>query len=391
MNLIEQLSTLQPNMVRWRHKIHQYPETAYEETRTADLVARELEQMGLEVHRGLAETGVVGVLSAGRGNRAIGLRADLDALNLQELNHFEHRSLHDGKMHACGHDGHTAMLLGAAKHLSTDPSFDGTVFFIFQPAEEGGHGAKRMIDEGLFDAFPCESVFGMHNMPGFEAGTFAVRKGPLMASADTAHVTVQGVGGHGAFPHLCRDPVLAAARIVDAWNTIVSRRVDPLDSAVISVTQFKASAAINVIPDSVTLGATVRCLRNETRDLLESALGETARGIASGCGVDAEYQYVRGDIATVNHDEQTDTCSQVATNLVGPERVFTNIDPLMGSEDFGWMLHEQPGCYLFLGNGMGETGGCMVHNPHYDFNDDILNIGAAYWVELARTVLPISR
>ena len=247
------------------------------------------------------------------------------------------------------------------------------------------------MDEGLFDAFPCESVFGMHNMPGVEAGTFAVRKGPLMASANTAHVTVQGVGGHGAFPHLCRDPVLAAARIVDAWNTIVSRRVDPLDSAVISVTQFKASAAINVIPDSVTLGATVRCLRNETRDLLESALGETARGIASGCGVDAEYQYVRGDIATVNHDEQTDICSQVAANLVGPERVFTNIDPLMGSEDFGWMLHERPGCYLFLGNGIGETGGCMVHNPHYDFNDDILNIGAAYWVELARTVLPISR
>ena len=391
MNLIEQLSTLQPNMVHWRHEIHQHPETAYEETRTADLVARELEKMGLEVHRGLAETGVVGVLSAGRGNRAIGLRADLDALNLQELNHFEHHSLHDGKMHACGHDRHTAMLLGAAKHLSTDPSFDGTVVFIFQPAEEGGHGAKRMMDEGLFDAFPCESVFGMHNMPGVEAGTFAVRKGPLMASANTAHVTVQGVGGHGAFPHLCRDPVLAAARIVDAWNTIVSRRVDPLDSAVISVTQFKASAAINVIPDSVTLGATVRYLKNETRDLLESALGETARGIASGCGVDTEYQYVRGDIATVNHDEQTDICSQVAASLVGPERVFTNIDPLMGSEDFGWMLHERPGCYLFLGNGIGETGGCMVHNPHYDFNDDILNIGAAYWVELAQTVLPISR
>ena len=391
MNLIKQLSTLQPNMVRWRHELHKYPETAYEETRTADLVAKELEQMGLEVHRGLAETGVVGVLSAGRGNRAIGLRADLDALNLQELNHFDHRSLHDGKMLACGNDGHTAMLLGAAKHLSTDPGFDGTVFFIFQPAEEGGHGAKRMMDEGLFDTFPCESVFGMHNMPGFEAGTFAVRKGPLMASADSAHVTVQGVGGHGAFPHLCRDPVLAAARIVDAWNTIVSRRVDPLDSAVISVTQFQASAAINVIPDSVTLGATVRCLRSETRDLLEDALGETAQGIARGCGVDAEYQYIRGDIATVNHDEPTDICSQVAANLVGHERVLTNIDPLMGSEDFGWMLHERPGCYLFLGNGIGDTGGCMVHNPHYDFNDDILNIGAAYWVELARTLLPASR
>lgn len=387
--LLEDLAQLRADMVGWRHDIHQHPETAYEEQRTADIVAAELQRAGLDVHRGLATTGVVGVLRAGTANRAIGLRADMDALNLQELNEFDHRSQTDGKMHACGHDGHTAMLLGAAKHMARSPNFDGTVYFIFQPAEEGGHGAKTMIDDGLFEQFPCESVFGMHNMPGFDVGTFALRKGPILAAMDAAYVTVHGVGGHAAFPHLARDPVLTGARIVDAWNTLVSRRVSPLDSAVVSVTQFAGSNAVNVIPDTVTLGASVRTLSASTRDLLEKTLGELATNIAQAHDMSVTYRYERGDVATVNHPEESDICADVAAQLVGPENVNTEIAPMMGSEDFGWMLDAKPGCYLFIGNGRDTDGGCMVHNPHYDFNDDILVLGAAYWVELARTLLPV--
>ncbi len=389
MHLIEELERLAPDMTRWRRDIHQHPETAYEEHRTAELVASELERFGIDVHRGLGTTGLVGVLRAGQANRAIGLRADMDALNLSELNEFEYASVHDGKMHACGHDGHTAMLLGAAKHLASDPGFDGTVYFIFQPAEEGGHGAKAMIDDGLFDRFPCESVFGLHNMPGYEAGTFAVRKGPILASADVARVTVHGIGGHGAFPHLARDPVLTGARIVEGWNSVVSRRLNPLDSAVVSVTQFQASEAINVIPDSVHIGATVRALTEDTRVLLDNTLGELAANIAAAHGMSADYRYERGDVATVNHEEETDLCAQVAAKLVGADQVNDRIAPMMGSEDFGWMLERRPGCYIFIGNGLGNDGGCMVHNPHYDFNDAILPLGAAYWVELARTLLPV--
>ncbi|MCH9672957.1 MAG: amidohydrolase [Gammaproteobacteria bacterium] len=388
MNLVDELSAYRDDMARWRHDIHQHPETAYEEARTADLVARELETFGMDIVRGLGKTGVVATLRKGQANRAIALRADMDALNLQELNEFDYRSVNDGKMHACGHDGHTAMLLGAAKYLAEEGGFDGTVYFIFQPAEEGGHGAKAMIEDGLFTQFPCEQVFGMHNMPGFEANTFAVRKGPLMAAADVARVTLRGVGGHGAFPHLTRDPVIAGARLVEAWNGVVSRRVNPLESAVVSVTQFKASDAVNVIPDTVTIAASVRSLTTATRRILDEALGEAAHGVAAAHGMTADYEFELGDCATVNSDEETDLCAQVAAKLVGPERVQTNIAPLMGSEDFGWMLAEKPGCYLFLGNGIGQTGGCMVHNPHYDFNDDILVTGAAYWVELARAALP---
>jgi len=386
---ISDLAPLESDMIRWRRDIHRHPETAYEERRTAEIVGAELEGAGIEVHRGIGETGLVGVLRAGSANRAIGLRADLDALNLSELNDFQHRSVHDGKMHACGHDGHTAMLLGAARHLAADPGFDGTVYFIFQPAEEGGHGAKRMIDDGLFARFPCESVYGMHNMPGIEAGTFAVRKGPILASADAAYATLRGVGGHGAFPHLARDPVLAGARLVEAWNTVVSRRVNPLDSAVVSVTQFRASQAVNVIPDSVTIGATVRALSAGTRDLLDANLRELAQGVAAGHGMEVDYRYERGDVATVNHPEETDVCANVAAALVGADRVATGIAQMMGSEDFGWMLEQVPGCYIFIGNGLGEAGGCMVHNPHYDFNDEILKVGAAYWVALARVLLPL--
>jgi amidohydrolase len=386
--LVDELNALAPQMARWRHDIHQHPETAYEENRTAELVANALESFGIEIHRGLAQTGVVGILRAGSANRAIGLRADMDALNLQELNDVEYRSVNEGKMHACGHDGHTAMLLGAAKHLAANTGFDGTIYFIFQPAEEGAHGAKRMIEDGLFDRFPCQTVYGLHNMPGYETGTFAMRTGPILAAADAAYVTVNGVGGHGAFPHLSRDPVLTGARIVEAWNSIVARRVGPLDAAVVSVTQFNASKAVNVIPDSVDIGATVRTLDAKIQALLETELGELATNIAAAHGMSADYRFVRGDVATVNHREETDICAQVAANVVGADNVTTSIAPLMGSEDFGWILAERPGCYVFLGNGTGHSGGCMVHNPHYDFNDEILSTGAAYWVELARTVLP---
>jgi hippurate hydrolase len=245
-----------------------------------------------------------------------------------------------------------------------------------------------MIEDGLFDRFPCQTVYGLHNMPGYETGTFAMRTGPILAAADAAYVTVNGVGGHGAFPHLSRDPVLTGARIVEAWNSIVARRVGPLDAAVVSVTQFNASKAVNVIPDSVDIGATVRTLDAKIQALLETELGELATNIAAAHGMSADYRFVRGDVATVNHREETDICAQVAANVVGADNVTTSIAPLMGSEDFGWMLAERPGCYVFLGNGTGHSGGCMVHNPHYDFNDEILSTGAAYWVELARTVLP---
>ena len=388
MDLVKRLNPYSEQMIRWRRDIHRHPETAYEENRTADLVAHELTSLGIEIHRGLGTTGVVGMLRKGQANRAIGLRADMDALNLQELNGFEHCSVHDGKMHACGHDGHTAMLLGAAQYLVQEGGFDGTVYFIFQPAEEGGHGAKRMMEEGLFTRFPCDQVFGMHNMPGFEAGSFAVRKGPIMAAADVARVSLNGVGGHGAFPHLTRDPVIACARLIEAWNGVVSRRINPLESAVVSVTQVKASGAINVIPDTVTIGATVRSLTERTRQLLEEALGEAAHGIAVAHGMEADYVFEKGDCSTINTDEETDFCAQVAAKVVGPERVRTDIPPMMGSEDFGWMLAEKPGCYLFIGNGTEELGGCMVHNPHYDFNDNILATGAGYWVELVREALP---
>jgi hippurate hydrolase len=387
--IVEAVSPLREEMTRWRRDIHRHPETAYEEHRTAKIVSEALRSFGMEVTESIGGTGVVGQLTRGRANRAIGLRADMDALNLQELNDFAHRSVNDGKMHACGHDGHTAMLLGAAKHLSEDAQFEGTVYFIFQPAEEGGHGAKGMIDDGLFDRFPCETVFGMHNMPGYPVGTFAVRNGPILAAVDEAHAVIHGTGGHGAFPHLTKDPVLAAAKLVEAWNTIVSRRVSPLDNAVVSVTQIQGSDAINVIPDSVAIGATVRTLRKDTREQIKAWLESSAKGIAMAQDVEVSFEFVPGDVATVNSAEETDICVEVAKDLVGSEHVMANIAPMMGSEDFGWMLEEKPGCYIFIGNGVGEMGGCMVHNPHYDFNDEILALGAGYWISLTRTLLPI--
>ncbi|MCG8695703.1 MAG: M20 family metallopeptidase [Minwuiales bacterium] len=388
MPIVNRISAFHQEMTDWRHDLHRHPETAFEEFRTSDFVAEKLEQFGIEVHRGLAKTGVVGTLKAGAGNRAIGLRADMDALHITELNDFDHRSVNDGKMHACGHDGHTTMLLGAAKYLSESPDFDGTVHFIFQPAEENEAGGRVMVQDGLFELFPVEAVFGMHNMPGIETGKIAARVGPQMASADFFHLKVKGVGGHGAMPHLAADPVVVAAEIVGAWQSIVSRRADPIESAVISVTMIHGGDTTNVIPEQVELQGTARAFRPEMQVLIEESMRRIAEGICGAHGLVGEFIYERRYPPTINTGDETKVAMAAAANVVGQDNVDPNVTPVMGSEDFGWMLMEKPGCYVFVGNGTGETGGCMVHNPNYDFNDEILPVGASYWVELVRTVLP---
>ena len=387
MNIRPEILARQGELSTIRRDIHRHPETAFEEVRTAAIVAERLEAAGIEVHTGLATTGVVGTLRAGSGNRAIGLRADMDALNLTEHNDFDHRSVHDGKMHGCGHDGHTTMLLGAAEHLAADPSFDGTVHFIFQPAEEAIGGAQRMIEEGLFERFPVDSVYGMHNMPGIAVGKMAVTPGPAMACADGVKITVRGVGGHAGFPHRAADPVLAAASIIVGMQSIVARTVDPLDSAVISFTMMAAGEASNIIPETATLTGNVRAFSGAMRDHIEASITRVAGGIAKAHGTTAEVDYVRGYPATVNHPEESEIAARAAAATVGPENVLHDFPPMMGAEDFSCMLEAVPGCYCFIGNGEGDAHP-MCHSPDYDFNDDILAAGASYWVNLVETVLP---
>ncbi|MEJ5210211.1 MAG: M20 aminoacylase family protein [Burkholderiales bacterium] len=371
-----------PRLVALRHELHAHPELAFEEHRTADLVVRVLEKAGIEVHRGLAGTGVVGVLRAGRSPRAIGLRADMDALPIEEENTFPHRSRHPGRMHACGHDGHTAMLLAAAEYLAATREFDGTVYFIFQPAEEGEGGARAMIEDGLFTRFPMDAVFGLHNWPGLPVGQIAVHSGPVMASTDQFDIILRGHGAHAAMPHQGRDPVLAGAALVQALQGLISRECAPLDAAVLSVTRFHAGEAYNVIPPQAVLGGTVRTLRPEVQAQLEAAIERMATGIAQAHGMQAQVDYRRGYPATVNSLREAAFCRQVAAEVVGEAQVRTDLPPSMGAEDFAYMLRERPGCYVWLGNGPGE-GGCTLHNPRYDFNDAALPIGAAYWVRLA--------
>lgn len=371
-----------PRLVALRHELHAHPELAFEEHRTADLVVRVLEKAGIEVHRGLAGTGVVGVLRAGRSPRAIGLRADMDALPIEEENTFPHRSRHPGRMHACGHDGHTAMLLAAAEYLAATREFDGTVYFIFQPAEEGEGGARAMIEDGLFTRFPMDAVFGLHNWPGLPVGQIAVHRGPVMASTDQFDIILRGHGAHAAMPHQGRDPVLAGAALVQALQGLISRECAPLDAAVLSVTRFHAGEAYNVIPPQAVLGGTVRTLRPEVQAQLEAAIERMATGIAQAHGMQAQVDYRQGYPATVNSLREAEFCRQVAAEVVGEAQVRTDLPPSMGAEDFAYMLRERPGCYVWLGNGPGE-GGCTLHNPRYDFNDAALPIGAAYWVRLA--------
>ena len=386
MSAITRIKENQSRLTTLRRDIHAHPETAFEEQRTSDLVAEFLTAVGVEVHRGLAGTGVVGVLRAGKSARAIGLRADMDALPIHEKNQFPHRSRFDGRMHACGHDGHTTMLLGAAEHLAATRNFDGTVVFIFQPAEEGEGGARVMIEQGLFERFPMQSVFGMHNWPGLPAGQFAIMPGPMMASTDQIEITVRGHGAHAAMPHQGADPVVAGSALVQALQSIVSRTLDPLDSAVVSITRFHAGEAYNVIPDHAVLGGTARAFRPEVQNHIEAAIERICNGIATTYGVQVNLDYRRGYPATINSADETEVCRKVAAELVGAKNVRADLRPSMGAEDFAFMLQAKPGCYVWLGNGMGE-GGCMLHNPHYDFNDEVLPIGASYWVRLAEHLL----
>jgi len=378
----------QDNWTALRRDLHAHPELAFAETRTSDRVAERLALAGLEVRRGLAGTGVVGLLQGRRPGPMIGLRADMDALPLHEANDFAHRSTHAGRMHACGHDGHTAMLVAAAETLADAPDFAGAVAFIFQPAEEGDGGARQMMDEGLFAEFPCEEVYALHNWPGLAAGSFAVHRGPVMASADQFDIVLHGHGAHAAMPHEGLDPVTAAAALIQTLQTVVSRRTDPLKAAVVSVTRMQAGEAYNIIPESVTVGGTVRALDNGVRDALQLQISEAASGIAAAHGLRATVEYRRGYPATVNHPTQADFARAIAEEVAGRESVRTDLAPSMGAEDFGFMLMDKPGAYLWIGNGPG-SGGCMLHNPHYDFNDAILPLGVRFWRALVQRRLPL--
>jgi amidohydrolase len=383
----EEIAAFAAEMRAWRRDIHAHPETAFEETRTSDIVAEKLESFGLDVHRGLATTGVVATLSVGNSNRAIGLRADLDALDIHEKNTFHHVSTHAGKMHACGHDGHTTMLLGAAKYLSETRRFNGVVQFIFQPAEENEAGGRVMCEDGLFELFPVEAVYGMHNQPGLPIGKFGMRVGPSMASADMFEITVKGKGSHAAHPHQGADPIVTGAEIVTALQRIISRTTNPIEAAVISVTQFHAGTNMNVIPETVSIKGTCRALGRAVQDTVEARMRQVIEGVASAHGLTAEIIYDRRYPVLVNTLDETVKAAAAAATVVGTENVNTDHPPTMGSEDFAWMLQERPGCYVRVGNGEGEDGGCVVHNANYDFNDEAAVYGASYWAALVEQEL----
>jgi amidohydrolase len=384
MNLIPELIKTAPAYGALRRHIHAHPELGFKEVETATLVAERLEAMGIDVHKGLGTTGVVGTIRYGNSSTSVGLRADMDALPIQELTGVAHTSTHDGVFHGCGHDGHTAMLLAAAEYLVDMQGFDGTVHLIFQPAEEGLGGAKAMMDEGLFDLFPCDAVFGMHNWPGLEVGKFAVRAGPFMASADEYDVIIQGTGGHAAYPQLAANPIPVAADIATAYAEMGKTARER--SAVVTVTQLIAGDAYNVIPDQATLRGGVRNFDATHQDNIEAEMIEAARQIAKGAGMSAEIIYRRNYPVLVNAEKETDIAIDVATAIVGADNVDGRAKLVSGSEDFAYMLQEKPGCYILIGGG-GEEGTPFCHNPHYDFNDDIIALGASYWVELAKYYL----
>jgi hippurate hydrolase len=386
---LERLSDLAvQEFIALRRDIHRHPELAFNEHRTSALVADKLRAWGYEVTTGLGGTGVVGRLHRGTSTRAIGLRADMDALPIEEATGADWTSCHHGVMHACGHDGHTATLLAAAQHLATQGTFEGTLNLIFQPAEEGGGGALKMMEDGLFDRFPCDAIFAMHNMPGYEQGQLIFRSGPTMASSDYATVTLHGVGGHGAMPHHAADPVVAAASIVMALQTIVSRGVDPLQPAVVTVGALHAGQANNVIPASARMEISLRALDPQVRRDMEQRIKSLITAQAESLGVRAEIEWRPGYAVLVNHAAETASAVAVAQRHFPSAQVVPQGPMFTGSEDFAFMLERVPGCYLFIGNGSGgEPGACMVHNPAYDFNDHNIAIGAAYWVALVNDML----
>jgi hippurate hydrolase len=398
MKLVEPIIAFQSELQQIRRDLHAHPELCYEEVRTSDVVAAKLTEWGIPVVRGLGLTGVVGIIKNGTSGRAIGLRADMDALPMQEINTFAHASRHEGKMHACGHDGHTAMLLGAAHHLAQHRDFDGTVYLIFQPAEEGGAGARRMIEDGLFERFPMEAVYGMHNWPGMPAGAFGVCEGPMMASSNEFHVTIRGKGAHAAQPHKGIDPIMVAVQIAQAWQTIITRNKSPLDTAVLSITQIHAGSATNVIPDDAKMVGTVRTFTTEVLDLVEQRMRVLAENIAAGFDAEVDFAFKRNYPPLVNHAKETRFAVDVMKAVAGADKVDDQVEPTMGAEDFAFFLQEKPGCYIFLGNGDGDhrdgghgLGPCVLHNGSYDFNDKLLPIGASFWVRLAETALPLAR
>jgi hippurate hydrolase len=385
---LDEIRAHEDEMVGIRRQIHANPELAYEEHATADLVAERLQRWGYAVHRGLGGTGVVGTLRVGTSNKHIGLRADMDALPIRETSGKPWASKVFGKMHACGHDGHTAMLLAAARHLAATRNFDGHLHLVFQPAEEGQAGARRMLEDGFLDLFPCEAMFGMHNAPGVPEGKFFAIPGYAMASGDTCIIKVRGVGGHGAIPQTAVDPVVAGAAIVMALQSIVSRNVPPLHAGIVTVGAFLAGDAPNVIPGEAELRLTVRALRPEVRDLLEKRIGEIAHAQAAVFGATAEVNYIRRYPVLNNDPAMTELCKQVVRDGFGADGLIDDAEPVTASEDFAFFLEKVPGCYVNIGNGVGSEGGCMVHNPGYDFNDRVLSTGASYWVHLAERCLP---
>ena len=386
MAIINRIGDMQPEIAAWRRDIHAHPELQFDVHRTAGVVAEKLKAFGCdEIVTGIGRTGVVGVIRGkkGAGDKVIGLRADMDALPITEITGLPYASTNSGKMHACGHDGHTAMLLGAAKYLAETRNFAGTAVVIFQPAEEGGGGGREMAKEGMMDRFRIEEVYGMHNYPGLPVGDFAIRPGPMMASADRLYIDIEGVGGHAARPHVSIDTVLVGAQIINAIQSVVSRNVDPLESAVVSITQFHAGTADNIIPQTAKLSGTARTLDPAVRDLVEKRLHEVIEGTAALYGAKAKLVYKRDYPVTRNHERQTAFAAEIARDVVGRDRVDDAVAPVMGAEDFSYMLEARPGAFIFVGNG--DTAG--LHHPAYDFNDELIPVGASYWVKLVETAL----
>ena len=386
MPIADRIAQMHAELTGWRRDLHAHPELGFEETRTSDLVAAKLAAFGCEVHRGLGKTGVVGTLRTGSSARSVGLRADMDALPIEEANPFAHRSQNQGKMHACGHDGHTTMLLGAARYLAETRNFDGTVHFIFQPAEEGLGGAKAMVDDGLFEKFPCDAIFGMHNRPSLPLGHFAVRAGAMMAAGAFFDIRVTGKGAHGARPETSIDSVMVAAHIAIALQTIVSRNAPPVETAVLSVTKIHGGDAYNVIPQTAQLAGTVRTFSRDVMALIEASMRRIAKGVAEAFGATAEVDFRFLFAPTVNDVKEAEFAAGICAELVGAQNVDRNPPLIMASEDFSYMLEKVPGCYVNIGNGAGE-GGCEVHNPAYDFNDAALPLGASFFARLVEARL----